>query len=146
MTEETDAAQNAEESSGGKAGAEGFNLSRVFSLLSIIIGLIALGFISSLFINVDGRLERLEISYPITSKALDEKIEVLAGTFSQQAFNSKTPVSGAKQLYVGSELSSMLFLMRYVAGDPAFSESVRERASLLHAEADAMLNDLQAGK
>jgi hypothetical protein len=32
-----------------------------------------------------------------------------------------------------------------VAGDPAFSEAVRGRASQLHAEASAMLNDLQAG-
>ena len=115
-------------------------------MLSIIIGLVALGFISSLFINVDGRLETLEKNYPITSRTLDEKIAMLAETVSKQAFNSKTPVSGAKQLYVGSELSSMLFLMRYVAGDPAFSESVRSRASQLHAEADAMLNDLQSGK
>jgi len=146
MTEETDAAQNVDVTRVAVDDKEEFNLSRVLSLLSIIIGLVALGFISSLFLNLDGRLETLETSYPVTSKTLDEKIEVLSGKLSGRAFNLKTPVAGAKQLYVGSELASMLFLMRYVAGDPSFSESIRERASQLHAEADAMLNDLQAGK
>ncbi|HEB71816.1 MAG TPA: hypothetical protein ENI77_04275 [Nitrospirae bacterium] len=146
MNEETGAAQDVDEAGAGAGGSEQFNLSRVLSLLSIIIGLVALGFISSLFLNLDGRLETLETSYPVTSRTLDEKIETLSGKLSGKAFSLKTPVAGAKQLYVGSELASMLFLMRYVAGDPSFSESVREQASQLHAEADAMLNDLQAGK
>lgn len=146
MTEQTDASHDSVAKNEEGSISTEFDLSRVFSLLSIIIGLLALGFISSLYISVDNRLENIEKSYPVTIKSLDNKIDLLDETLSAKVFESMTPVAGAKQLLVGSELSRTLFLMRYVAGDPAFTEEVRKRAAQLHAHVDAMIKDLQAGR
>ncbi len=146
MTEETGTEGNISAGNPSEEISTEFNLSRVFSLLSLIIGLLALGFISSLFISMDNRLENIEKNFAVSATTLDDRIASINESLSKQAFGQNTPVSGAKQLLVGSELSRTLFLMRYIAGDPSFSDAVRQRAAQVHAQADAMLKDLQTGK
>jgi len=163
-SEQTDQAQTSEESAApvesvstaaGPTKApiqdnpEDFNLSRVFSLLSMIIGLMALGLISIMYAKLDDRLENVEKSYNVTIRSLDEKVNILGLALQSRELRlaEQKPAhlsSDAKELIVGSEIARTLYLMKYIAADEEFGEEIRQNATQVHAQADALMQNLEA--
>ncbi len=128
---------------------EDFNLSRVFSLLSMIIGLMALGFISIMYAKLDDRLENVEKSYNVTIRSLDEKVSILGVALQSRELKlaerkPDTLSADVKALIVGSEMARTLYLMKYIAADEEFSEEIRQNATQVHAQADALMLNLRA--
>jgi len=147
MSEQTETAEDSATSDQREEMQTKFELSRVFSLLSLILGMVAMGVASMIYLTLDSRLENIERNYHVTSMGVEERLENFATRLkNQQEAKQAAADSSAKDLLVGSEIARTLYLMRYVAGDQSFSEDARQRAAQMHAQADALLKDIQAGK
>ena len=119
-------------------------LPRIFTLLALIGAIFALGGVFMVYNQLSSRLQSVEINSATSSSVLDTKVRALSDEVDAQ-LKSQFGGSGntAKGLFVGSELSRTLFIMKALADDPALSEEARNQARVIHQETTVLMESLQ---